>query len=71
MYLAITRPDISYTLTKLCEYSSAPQEAHLKAAHKLLRYLKGTVGQGLFCEANGTFDLRGFADADWGSCPDS
>lgn len=70
MYLAITRPDIAYTLTKLCQYSSAPREAHLKAAHKLLCYLKGTVGQGLFYAADGSFDLRGFADADWGTCPD-
>lgn len=71
MYLAITRPDISYTLIKLCQYSSAPRDAHLRAAHKLLRYLKGTAGQGIFYAADGNFDLRGFADADWGSCPDS
>lgn len=70
MYLAITRPDIAYSLTTLCQYSSAPREAHLKAAHKLLRYLKGTVGQGIFYESTGSFYLRGFADADWGSCPD-
>ena len=60
MYLAITRPDIAYTLTKLCQYSDAPRDAHLKAAHKLLCYLKGTVGQGLFNDAPGSFDLRGF-----------
>lgn len=71
MYLAITRPDITYTLTKLCQYSSFPREAHLQAAHKLLRYLKGTVGQGIFYAADGSFDLRGFADADWGACLDS
>ena len=28
------------------------------------------MGQGLFYAASGSFDLRGFADADWGSCPD-
>lgn len=71
MYLTITRPDIAYTLTKLCQFSSAPRETHLKAANKLLRYLKGTVGHGIFYAADGTFDLRGFADADWCVCPES
>ena len=71
MYFAITRADIAYTLTKLCQYSAAPRDAHLKAAHKLLRYLKGTVGQGLFYDVSGSFDLRSFANADWGSYPDS
>ena len=33
MYLAITRSNIAYTLTKLCQYSAAPRDAHLNAAH--------------------------------------
>ncbi|XP_013617372.1 PREDICTED: uncharacterized mitochondrial protein AtMg00240-like [Brassica oleracea var. oleracea] len=71
MYLAITRPDIAYALTKLCQYSSKPRDAHLAAVHKILRYLKGTIGQGVFYEANGQLTLRGYADADWGSCRDT
>ncbi|XP_013673820.1 secreted RxLR effector protein 161-like [Brassica napus] len=71
MYLAITRPDIAYALTKLRQYSSKPRDAHLAAVHKLLRYLKGTIGQGVFYEANGQLTLRGYADADWGSCRDT
>lgn len=71
MYLAITRPDMAYALTKLCKYSSKPRDSHLAAVHKLLRYLKGIIGQGVFYEANGQLTLRGHADAGWGSCRDT
>ncbi|XP_010430794.1 PREDICTED: uncharacterized protein LOC104715037 [Camelina sativa] len=39
-YLTITRPDISYAVSKLAQYSTAPRKFHLTAVHKILRYLK-------------------------------
>ncbi|XP_022569788.1 uncharacterized protein LOC111212509 [Brassica napus] len=71
MYLQITRPDICYAVNTLCQFSSAPREPHLNAVHKLLRYLKGTVGQGLFFSTDNNFDVRAFSDSDWGTCKDS
>ncbi|KAG7590495.1 Retrotransposon Copia-like N-terminal [Arabidopsis suecica] len=71
MYLQITRPDISYAVNTLCQFSSAPTDVHLNAVHKVLRYLKGTVGQGLFYPADEKFDLRGFSDSDWATCSDT
>lgn len=71
MYLTITRPDISYAVNKLCQFSSAPRTSHLKAVYKVLQYIKGTVGQGLFYSASADITLKGFADADWAACPDS
>ncbi|XP_019101919.1 PREDICTED: uncharacterized protein LOC109133345 [Camelina sativa] len=70
-YLTITRPDISYAVSKLAQYSAAPRKFHLTAVHKILRYLKGTIGQGLFYGKDHDFSLRGFSDADWGGCPDN
>ncbi|XP_019084390.1 PREDICTED: uncharacterized protein LOC109125983 [Camelina sativa] len=70
MYLQITRPDISFAVNKLCQYSHAPRDTHLIVVHQVLRYLKGTVGQRLFYAADNKFDLRGFSDADWGSYTD-
>ncbi|XP_019090009.1 PREDICTED: uncharacterized protein LOC109128318 [Camelina sativa] len=70
-YLTITRPNITFAVSKLAQYSSAPRKFHLQAAHKVLRYLKGTIGQGLFYGKDDDFSLRGFSDADWGACPDS
>ncbi|XP_019095143.1 PREDICTED: uncharacterized protein LOC109130225 [Camelina sativa] len=70
-YLTITRPDISFVVGKLSQYSSAPRKFHLQAVHKILRYLKGTIGQGLFYGKDADFSVRGFTDADWGACLDS
>ncbi|XP_019089093.1 PREDICTED: uncharacterized protein LOC109127935 [Camelina sativa] len=39
-YLTITRLDITFSVSKLAQYSSAPWKFHLQAAHKVLRYLK-------------------------------
>ncbi|CAL9217107.1 unnamed protein product, partial [Arabidopsis halleri] len=70
-YLTITRPDITFTVSKLAQYSSAPKLIHLQAIHKVLRYLKGTIGQGIFYGKDADFTLRGFSDSDWGTCRDS
>ncbi|KAG7546558.1 Retrotransposon gag domain [Arabidopsis suecica] len=68
MYLQLTRPDIAFAVNTLCQFSHDPRDIHLTAVHKVLRYLKGTAGQGLFYPVDDTFDLRGYTDADWGTC---
>ena len=71
MYLTITRPDITFAVNKLCQYTSAPKNSHLQAAIKVLHYLKGTVGYGLFYSIESDLVLQAFTDADWASCLDS
>lgn len=71
MYLTITRPDITFAVNKLCQFSSAPTATHLKAAYKVFHYLKGTIGKGLFYSATSDLVLKIFTDADWGSCADT
>lgn len=71
MYLTITRPDITFTVNKFCQYSSAPRTSHLTAFYKFLQYIKGTVGQGLSYSASPDLTLKRFADLDWASCLDS
>ncbi|XP_043687505.1 uncharacterized mitochondrial protein AtMg00810-like [Telopea speciosissima] len=49
--------------------SSDDAEPHLDAAHRLLRYLKSTPGQGTPYPSDGTLDLKVYCDSDWASCP--
>ena len=50
---------------------SSPTNVHQQAAYRVLRYLKGTPGSGLFFPATNTLQLRAFSDSDWAGCPDS
>jgi len=46
----------------------APKTEHMEAARKVLRYLKGSAGEGIFLKANNNLQLFGFCDSDWGAC---
>lgn len=71
LYLTITRPDITFAVNYLSQFLSCPTDVHLQAAHRVLRYLKGNPGQGLFYSVDSEICLNAFADADWATCPDS
>ncbi|XP_070058190.1 secreted RxLR effector protein 161-like [Nicotiana tomentosiformis] len=50
----------------LCaRFQSNPKESHLKAAKRILRYLKGTQDLVLYYPSGDNFDLIGYADADY------
>ncbi|XP_022874305.1 uncharacterized protein LOC111393145 [Olea europaea var. sylvestris] len=70
-YLTITRPDISFAVQQVSQFMQAPCQAHLAAVRRLLRYLKGTSGRGLFFPSSTSLQLVGFSDADWASCVDT
>ena len=46
-------------------FQACPRDSHLKAAKRIFRYLKKTGDLVLFYPAGDTFDLVGFADADF------
>lgn len=71
LYLTITRPDITFAVHKLSQFLQAPTDVHYAAGLRVLRYLKGDPGLGLFYSANTELCLNAFADADWASCTDS
>lgn len=48
MYLTITRPDITFAVNRLCQFASSPKPSHLKAAYRVLHFLKGSIGLGLY-----------------------
>ena len=48
LYAAIaTRPDIAYAVGVLSKFCASPDESHLTAAKRVLRYLKGTLHYGI------------------------
>lgn len=71
LYLTITRPDLAYSINKLSQFESKPRTSHLQAVHSVLKYLKGTVGQGLFYNCSSSLKLNFFSDSDWATCQDT
>jgi Reverse transcriptase (RNA-dependent DNA polymerase) len=65
IYLTVTRPDISFAVSLVSQFMHAPKTPHLDAINRILRYLKGTPGKGIWMKNNGTNDLYGYSDADW------
>ncbi|KAG6433648.1 hypothetical protein SASPL_105263 [Salvia splendens] len=71
VYLCITRPDITFAVNKLSQFLAKPCSGHMLAAEKVLKYLKRTLGHGLFYSAKANPSLSIFSDADWAACPDT
>ena len=45
-----------------------PKISHWNAAMRVIRYIKGNPGLGLFMSSHREFKLTGFCDADWAAC---
>uniref|UniRef100_A0A3Q7GZU5 Reverse transcriptase Ty1/copia-type domain-containing protein n=1 Tax=Solanum lycopersicum TaxID=4081 RepID=A0A3Q7GZU5_SOLLC len=71
MYATITRPDISYAVQTLSQFMQHPKRSHKEAAITVVRYLKGTVGQGIWLKAQPTTTLTCWCDSDWAACPNT
>lgn len=46
-----------------------PRKTHWEATIRVLRYLKGSPGQGILLQANTELTLKSWCDADWAGCP--
>ncbi|XP_072060326.1 uncharacterized mitochondrial protein AtMg00810-like [Arachis hypogaea] len=71
LYLSNTRPDISYAIEKLSQFLDCATNEHLKAVHRVVRYIKSSRAAGLFFSADSNLHLIGFSDSDWVGCVDS
>ena len=63
-----TRPDISYAVSRVSQYSTNPNSTHWTAVKRIFRYLAGTQHRGLYYGRHGVG--RGYTDADWGGGED-
>lgn len=64
-YLSLTRPDVAFSVNKLSQFMHSPRTTHWSALKRLLRYVKGTLSQGILIRQDTPLDLHGFSDADW------
>jgi len=70
-YLTNSRPDITYVVNHLSQYVSSLTKEHYQVVFRILRYLKGTVGQGIFIDAKSKFHIKAYSDFDWAGCADT
>ena len=65
LYAAIaTCPDVAQAVGVVSKFCSKPTEAHLTAAKRILRYLKGTLNLAIKFQKSDEA-LVGYSDADW------
>jgi histone deacetylase 1/2 len=64
-YLTLTRPDLSFSVNRVCQYLHAPRSSHWSAVKRILRYVHGTVAHGLLVQPSRSDALSAYSDADW------
>jgi Reverse transcriptase (RNA-dependent DNA polymerase) len=69
IYLTITRPELSYSVHILAQFMQKPLAPHYDAALRVMKYLKGNLGQGILLHVNSQLQLNAYCDSDWASCP--
>ena len=65
-YILITRPELSYSINRVCHFMHDPKLHHWQAVKRILRYLAGTSNFGLLLKRQSLSSIIGFSDADWG-----
>ncbi|XP_017416484.1 uncharacterized mitochondrial protein AtMg00240-like [Vigna angularis] len=71
IYLTNTRPDISFSINNLSQFVSTPSTLHQQVANRILRYLKGSLGNGIFLQNNSINKLKAYSDSDSTISPES
>lgn len=70
IYLSHTRPEIAFTIRCVSQFMHSPSTEHMEAVYRILRYLKGTHGKGLFFKKTEERGIEAFTDADWAGSVD-
>ncbi|XP_072052133.1 uncharacterized mitochondrial protein AtMg00810-like [Arachis hypogaea] len=65
IYLSHTQPDIAYGVGIVSQFMYKPQENHMKAVMRIVRYLKGALGSGIIFKRNGYLKVEAYTDANW------
>src|SRR5882757_1368220 len=66
LYLMLgTRPDITYAVIKMSQFSANPSQEHLDKALYIMRYLAGTQNYSIVYDGEKSEGLQAFTDSDW------
>ncbi|XP_042944487.1 uncharacterized mitochondrial protein AtMg00810-like [Carya illinoinensis] len=65
LYLCNTRLDILFATSMLSRFMQCPSQIHFGTAKRVLRYLQGTIGLGMWYKKSSSIKLVGFTDNDW------
>lgn len=68
IYLTVTRPDLVYSVQILSQFMQNPRKPHWEAALRVLRFIKGNPGPGLFFPSFNDPTLKAYCDSDWVGC---
>jgi transposase InsO family protein len=70
MYLTATRPDLMYAVSLISRFMESPKDSHWKVGKRILRYVAGTAGYGLWYTRTSDCTLTGYTDSDFAGCID-
>ena len=68
LYLMASMPDIIFSICLCARFQSCPEESHAIAVKHIIRYLKDTIGIGLWYPNTRQFSMMSYSDADYASC---
>ena len=65
IYLSYTRLDITFLVNIVSQFMNNPTEEHMKAAYRILSYLKMNPRKGLYFKRTQKRNIEFFSNADW------
>lgn len=65
IYLAHTRPYLSYAVSVVSHFMHNLDIQHMEAADCILQYFKSTLGKGILFSKNGNLEIKGYTDSDY------
>lgn len=70
IYFTATRPDLSFAVSYISRFMTAPKVDHWIAAKQVLQYVKGTSDYGILYSKCQDPKLIGYIDSDWAGSMD-
>ena len=60
-----TQPGIAYAVSIASQFLHSPRKAHLQVVHRILQYLKGSLGKGIVFKRDTGLHRETYTDADY------